>query len=142
LLDRLYAREFSWTVPNDDNRVEDGLDLRAEFTGGPHHDVNHRGVTVLEIIVGLSRRLQFNAEGNAKDWAWKLIENIGLDSMNDPLSGRDEQMIADVLDQVIWRTYDRNGNGGFFPLVDPPEDQTRVEIWYQMSAYIYENSYN
>lgn len=140
LLEKLYEREFSWTVPNDDNRVEDGLDLRAEFTGGPHHDVNDKGVSVLEIIVGLSRRLEFNAEGNAKDWAWTLIGNIGLDKMKDPLRIVDENIIDEVLDQLIWRTYDRDGQGGFFPLAEPQEDQTKLEIWYQMSAYIYENS--
>ena len=28
--------------------------------------------------------------------------------------------------------------GGFFPLAFPKEDQTKVEIWYQMSGYLEE----
>ena len=31
LFSRLYDTEFVWLVPNDDNRVQDGLELRREF---------------------------------------------------------------------------------------------------------------
>ena len=29
LFERLHNAEFVWTIPNDDNRVQDGLDLRV-----------------------------------------------------------------------------------------------------------------
>jgi hypothetical protein len=32
-----------------------------------------------------------------------------------------------------------NGTGGLFPLKMPKVNQRRVEIWYQMSAFIEEN---
>ena len=31
LAKQLYAKEFVWFIPNDDNRLEDGRDLRFEF---------------------------------------------------------------------------------------------------------------
>jgi hypothetical protein len=34
LFGMLYATEFEWTVSGDDNRVQDGLDLRGYFSGG------------------------------------------------------------------------------------------------------------
>jgi hypothetical protein len=37
------------------------------------------------------------------------------------------------------REYFPSGKGGLFPLENPREDQTKVEIWYQMHAYVMEN---
>ncbi len=31
LLNILFAKDFVWLVPNDDNRIADGLDIRAEW---------------------------------------------------------------------------------------------------------------
>jgi len=39
---------------------------------------------------------------------------------------------------LIWRDYHADGRGGFFPLTNPDTDQTKVEIWYQMNAYVTE----
>jgi hypothetical protein len=135
LLNHLHRREFVWTVPHDDNRVADGFDLRAEFLRGGRYDFPF-GVSVLEVIVALSRRLEFNAEGDAREWAWQLIRNLRLHRMHDPLSHTKEVRIDEILDALIWRTYRPNGAGGFFPLKHTDEDQTKVEIWYQMSQYI------
>lgn len=136
----MHDREFVWTVPNDDNRIEDGFELRAEFCGGADHSL-HFGVSFLEVLVGLSRRVAWTAEGVARNWAWQLIVNIGLDKMCDPLTTNKRNRIIDTLDVLIWRQYDRNGKGGFFPLANPVEDQTKVEIWYQMHAFLNEQLY-
>lgn len=136
----LHSKEFVWVVPNDDNRVEDGLDLRSEFLGGAHFDVIQDGCSVLEVLVGLSRRLAFNADGDPRLWAWRLIENLGLDKMWDPLSSMNENKIDDILENMIWRQFERDGQGSFFPLKYARDDQTQVELWYQMNAYINENS--
>jgi hypothetical protein len=58
--------------------------------------------------------------------------------MADPLDRRKARKAEEILDAVIWRTYLPNGQGGFFPLIDFEEDQTQVELWYQMSAFIRE----
>ena len=34
LFELMHNLEFVWTVPNDDNRVQDGWDLRPEFANG------------------------------------------------------------------------------------------------------------
>ena len=34
--------------------------------------------------------------------------------------------------------YERDGQGGFFPLKYPTEDQTKKEIWDQMNLYVNE----
>lgn len=135
----LHNTEFIWIVPNDDNRMVDGLDLRREY----FHDIGRRGsmvrpVSVLEVLVALSRRLAWLASGSAEGWAWQLFCNLGLHHYRDPLSQRKVQEVNDILYALIWRTYHPDGTGGFFPLTRPSCDQTRVEIWYQMHAYVKE----
>ena len=61
LLRQLYSKEFVWLVPNDDNRVEDGRDLRYEFLHETGHTRASRewlamGCSFLEMLVALSRR--------------------------------------------------------------------------------------
>ncbi len=47
--------------------------------------------------------------------------------------------IDDILERLIWRQYQEDGQGGFFPLAWPEQDQREVELWYQMNAYLAEN---
>lgn len=143
LLKQLYTTEFVWFIPNDDNRVEDGRCLRHEFLqneGLFPVDPNwmHLGCSMLEMLIGLSRRLAFEAEGEPAAWFWKLIENVGLEYYNDNMPYQEEQ-VDEVLKRIIFRTYRRNGEGGLFPLRHAREDQTRVELWYQLNAYLIEN---
>lgn len=148
LFEVMHNTEFTWFVPNDDNRVHDGLDLRTEFLygthGAPSHEVlqyrlmTKKGATFLEVLIALSRRCAFIAGGEPQFWAWKLIENLHLNNMNDPLTDRKLAKVISILDAVIWRTYEKDGEGGFFPLNWPKEDQTKVEIWYQMNKYVIE----
>jgi len=142
LMGQLHSKEFVWVVPNDDNRLEDAMDLRHQF-------LNETGITnpgellmgvpplsVLEVILGLSIRCAFNGGGYPPHWAWRLIENLDLHNMSDPLSTRKQEKVDDILDTFIWRQYEYDGVGGLFPLAHPKEDQRKVEIWYQMNAYL------
>lgn len=148
LFERMHNTEFIWFVPNDDNRIHDGLDLRTEFIHDTHGwstekildlDLMHqKGASFLEVLIALSRRAAFTCGGEAQFWAWHLIENIDLQKMSDPLTNEKIAKIDDVFDTVIWRTYQYNGEGGFFPLNWPTEDQTKVEIWYQLNKYALE----
>lgn len=92
---------------------------------------------MFELLVGLSRRLSFEAEGRVHQWFWILLNNIGLAGCNDKAEWDDKEVDA-ILDQVICRTYKPDGRGGLFPLNKPTQDQTQVELWYQLQAYILE----
>lgn len=146
----LFTKEFVWIVPNDENRLEDGKDLRQEFVD----ELNLRnvdqvwmnlGCSVLEMLVALSRRLAFEGEGESSSWFWIMIENLGLNRYNDRKKSRSrqfpEQEIHEIVERLIWRNYDHDGNGGLFPLRNPQDDQRKVEIWYQLCSYIVERSY-
>jgi hypothetical protein len=140
LFEIMHSMEFVWIVPNDDNRIADGLDVRIEWMADREASGLQGPVSFLEMLVGLSRRAEFlRDEMTAKQWAWHLICNIELNQMWDPLSQRKRQKCIDTLERVIWRTYKRNGSGGLFPLHRPQHDQRKVELWYQLNAYVMEN---
>lgn len=138
LFERMHNLEFVWTVPNDNNRIQDGLDLRYEFLNENPGRLTSNGASFLEVLVALSRRVAFTAGGDAPRWAWKLIKNLRLNKAYDPWTAQKAHSTEEILEAVIWRTYRRDGQGGFFPLKNPSEDQTKVEIWYQMNAYVIE----
>lgn len=144
LFKQLYTTEFIWFVPNDDNRVEDGRDLRYEFFD--IYDIDDEdewlglGCSFLELLFGLARRLTFEAEHDVNYWFWVLLNNLDLSQYNDETYSEKsaEGKIGNVVDDVIWRTYSPDGSGGLFPLKNADQDQRDVELWYQLSAYVIE----
>ncbi|QPL14707.1 hypothetical protein SEA_SCHWARTZ33_62 [Gordonia phage Schwartz33] len=148
LLRLLYKTEFVWIVANDDNRMEDGRDLRREFIeeydlDEPDSEWLTIGCSMLEMLISLSRRLSFEDEeedDTTIEWFWHLLANIGLRIFNDEqlVTTEQEAYVCHILEEVIWRNYHSNGRGGLFPLRDPQEDQRCVELWYQLSGYLAE----
>lgn len=141
LLRCLYTTPFTWFVPNDDNRAEDGRELRYEFieeTGISH--VNDEWLdldcSVLEMLIALSRRLAFEAEGQPRAWFWHLLHNLEIDALTDDIAPFPQQRVDHIVHVMMARTYRKDGHGGLFPLRHAQEDQTRVEIWYQLAAYL------
>ena len=140
LLRQLYSTEFVWFIPNDDNRAEDGRALREEFMAqkvvlDADPEWLNLGCSFLEMLIGLSRRLSFEADGSSRGWFWHLIKTLGLMACTDANPCRAEY-VSLVVDTVIWRTYEPNGQGGLFPLKHTDHDQRMVEIWYQLSEYL------
>lgn len=140
LFEIMHSIEFIWIVPNDDNRQVDGLDVRVQWM----EQRNARGlqgpVSFLEMLVGLTRRANFlRDELSPKEWGQELINNLDLDQMWDPLSQRKRQKSIKIVEGVVWRTYRRDGHGGLFPLTRPRYDQRKVELWYQLNAYVMEH---
>lgn len=142
----LHTKEFIWLIPNDDNRMEDGRDLRYEFMTKKNVEADEDwldlGCSFLEMLLALCHRLSFEAGGSTRDWFWQLMENLNLHAFNDnhfQLS-QQEVYVHSVVDTVIWRSYRKTGRGGLFPLssVRRHEDQREVELWYQLSSYLLE----
>jgi hypothetical protein len=144
LLTIWHETEFVWLIPNDDNRLRDGLDLRHQFLDGHRTrrkiDIESFGpVSMLEVLIALSRRLSFQISAEPELCAHALLRNLGMHKMVDPLSRYKANKAREILNNLIWRTYEPDGTGGFFPLAFPPGDQRKVEIWYQMHAFVIEN---
>lgn len=141
----LHQTEFVFLVLGDDNRVEDGIDLRTEF----FHDVPAEDdglflaqpCSVFEMLIAFSRRASFETDDPPHYWFWTMLSNLGLSGLNDNRLVNTKN-VQDVIDWFVWRRYDRNGNGGLFPLLNPRKHQARVELWYQFNQYVIEQRYN
>lgn len=151
----LFVKEYTWFIPNDDNRVADGKALRLEFldaTGfvlnDPHELWLNLGCSMLEMYIALARRVAFETDMTALEWFWRIMQNLELDLFNDEVYETSvralraiQEEVEEVSNRVIERTYSPDGVGGLFPLRSPHHDQRRVELWYQMSEYLLEGLY-
>lgn len=145
LCGQLYNTKFDWFVPNDDNRITDGLQLRQEyledFEDGIVTDMLYSDCSVLEVIIGICYRFSYDSMLDIDDCFWDIINNLGLESHTDNnYTKTSETNVSKKVERFINRTYAKTGDGGLFPLNNPKEDQTKIEIWYQMSAYLMENN--
>ena len=146
----LHSLEFRAKLPADQNRGMDGMQLRVDFMErhGAYGSSSNRGAcTMLEFLIGIAKHMSFLMNGNVSDhrtayYFWVLIRNLGLNKCTDDnwytING--EFYTEDAVYRVLDRQYDRNGKGGLFPLRHTSQDQRKVEIWYQMHAWLNENS--
>lgn len=149
----LFDTIFDVKLPMDTNRFIDGIQLRELFLTENHYlnntffenIINDRPCSVLEVLIALAIRCDENImyDGEIGDrsykWFWIMIENLGLDILDVFI---DEEIYSELYLKVlnfIDRNYEKNGQGGLFPLKNPKKDQRKVEIWYQMNEFLIEN---
>ena len=149
LLRHLYNVDFYSNIRNDDNRAEDGKKLREIFQDNRKGErisssIFGKPCTVLEMLIGLSFRMENELEHgpNRKDACecfWILLKNLNIDWCNDIEYYYTNNSIERNINDLLERSYCRNGQGGLFPLERTTKDQRDVEIWYQMQEYLIEN---
>ena len=152
LAEVLHNRAFESFVDNDENRESDGTAFREVFCDEEGYEWgNSRFVfepcTMLELMLGLAKHLDFMEPGSEIDdtgigvWFWRLAANAGLNHLSDDYCAgipRATDFINAVCDRIIYRRYSADGQGSFFPMVDPPSDARQMELWYQMNEYMIE----
>lgn len=142
----LFKIEFRYSIDKDENRIYDAVVFRKDFYGFTGIDADDLGLpacTVLEVLIGLSRRLSEDVLGDEdeknlkKHWFWTWIYNLGL--MN--YKGKNYNEIEVGTRVAVWlnRDFCYDGLGSPFPLVEPPCDQRECEIWKQVMLYLAEN---
>jgi len=149
LLRKLYTTEFYWFVPNDDNRLEDGKELRLEFlSSSRRHFADPYGLwrdlecSMLEMLIALARMAEFESSRSSIEWFWRFLHNLELDKYSDLIYEISiEEEVEEVCDRVCSRRYSYDGEGGLFPLQHATCDQREVELWYQLSSYLLEGHY-
>ena len=139
----------SKAVPMDENRIYDGFAMRVRFIGkyGEVGSSTNRGpCTMFEFLVGISEKMGFlmgdeNGESKTSEYFWHLIRNMRLlkltDDEFDELNG--EFFVEEAVQRILDRNYGYDGDGGLFPLRRANVDQRKVEIWYQMQAWLNEH---
>lgn len=135
----LYTTEFIELVPEDQNRAEDGVELRTYFLretrAQNESEWFYSPCSILEMLIAFSNRASFQMDQPAKDWFWHFMNNLRLDDYRQ-VSINDEIVIRDILHTFVWRTYREDGDGGLFPISSTRHDQRKVEIWYQFCEYL------
>jgi hypothetical protein len=137
----LYNTEFVWLIPGDDDRAEDGVELRQHFLdasliASEHHTWTHLSCSVFEMLLAFSQRCEFATDVAFLEWFWEFIRNLGLSTFNDATYDEDWTKVDEILYNFVWRQYDYNGQGGICPLEISHRDQTEVEVWYQFCDYL------
>ena len=149
LLNRLNEIPFTYILPMDENRKEDGLDLRYRF--GHENGISDKEIanrldisecSVLEMMVALAIHCEENIMDDPEfgdrtgKWFCEMLGNLGLSSMDD--QRYNQQYVDAHIDIFLHRRYDPDGRGGLFHLRRCTEDLRNVQIWYQMNWYLNE----
>lgn len=133
LMRALFEKEFYSLVQYDENREEDGLNLREDYFNGSEDGV----CSVLEMMVALAIRCSYDILYNVADAAtvfWDMIRNLGLDEATDLRF--DEDSVDVILDRFLDREYGKDGSGGLFYRGNHTKiDMRNEEIWWQMQLY-------
>ena len=144
LLTFLYETDFRYSILKDQNRAEDGMDLRYRFsrqTGIEDAELYLDGnCSVLEMMIALAIRCEETlmddpTRGNRTgQWFWGMIANLGLGSVTD--SQFDNRQVREVISRFLDREYAPDGKGGLFYIPGCSDDLRNVEIWSQLCWYL------
>lgn len=143
LLSHLHNIEFTWFVPYDDNRADDGIQLRRRYAISQDDMTLTRYLkgpcSVFEMMVALAKRCEEIMDdallGNRiGQWFWGMIHNLGLTPMRD--SNFDTEYVDTVIARFLDREYEQDGSGGLFTVKNCDVDMRTVEIWRQLSWYL------
>ena len=147
LLFLLFSIDFTYDLPMDGNRYEDGIDLRYRFAdekGYPQryaaHWLDDVPCSVLEMMVALCLRIEEHITGNPDDgdktseWFKDMLKTSGLYNFADDRYS--ERTSIAIIQDILTHNYARNGDGGLFKLRHTRKDLRQVEIWYQAMWYI------
>jgi hypothetical protein len=142
----MLRKAYYFIIPNDENRADDGLYLRDIYMGlNPKNNVPEGPCSFLEFLIGVACRLsEMLAEGEpipVADYFWELASRLNLtDYTNDTYSDDSTTFMVDlIMTDYMDRKCGRCGEGGLFPLRPPCRNQTKVEVWYQLNAYLAQN---
>ena len=147
LLAYLHSIEFTYSIPRDKNRAEDGIEFRYHFGNIKGYSdriiskyIDDKPCSVLEMIVALAFRVENeimddSTYGNRTgQWFWNMIVSLGLGNMND--DNFDESYTRKVIYSFLNHEYEKNGRGGLFTIPDCQYDMRTVEIWTQFMWYL------
>lgn len=144
LLSYLHSITFNYSIPNDVNRADDGIDLRYRFAlMHDYLDVPEcldGPCSVFEMMVALAIRCEEsimddpNIGDRTGQWFWEMIKNLGLKPMSDDRFDKD--VVDNIIDRFLNREYEPDGRGGLFRIRQCKYDLRTVEIWYQLCWYL------
>ncbi len=148
LFKTLHNIDFYYIIDRDDNRDEDGYDLRNDYKipkefVSMREEFYSRKTSVFEMLIALSIRVNDEIIGDPSDehpeyFFIEMLDNLfGSLKRNNHLN--DQNYIIDIVNKWLNRDFRDDGFGSPFPVTHDLRDQTKLEIWDQMMSYINEN---
>ena len=143
LFEFLHQVEFTYFVPFDENRAQDGISLRYRYC--VRHDcveLKHYldgPCSVREMMVALALRCEEIMSDPRKgdrttQWFWGMLTNLGISGMYD--TNFNEWLVNDCVTRFLEREYEPDGRGGLFRIRGWNRDAREAEIWHQLLAYL------
>lgn len=150
LLLKLHNTPFTYLKTNillsrDSSREDDGLELRTDFLEDSKNNItNIEGeCSIFEMLIALARRIDDlcteSADNKIYYYFYKLLTNLNLWKYDD--DNWDEESVEKILKDFMSRKYDKNGNGGLFPILNYNGDMRKIDIAMQMHHYLNYNNY-
>lgn len=149
LLRHLHDIPFYSIMERDENRIADGMSLRSEFgyqKGYTDEEIivylDDVPCSVLEVMVALAVRCekQFMSDITYGDrtgqWFMAMLGSLRIGSMYNV--NYNEKYVDNVVQKLLDRQYEYDGDGGLFHLRHPERDMRTIEIWAQMCDYLNE----
>lgn len=141
----LHDVDFEWLIDMDENRAQDGIDLRDKFSreyGYSREDAQYleKPCSMLEMMVALAIRAEHtimddpDVGNRTGQWFWEMISSLGLGRMDDSHFNRAKT--KRIINRFLVREYEPNGKGGLFTIPDCKYDLRDVDIWYQINWYL------
>ena len=138
----LHNTDFTYDLPMDGNRYEDGVSLRYRYayvTDQPEHrvaeEIDNRPCSVFEMMVALALRMEEDVmaqpDGDrTATWFREMLSSLGIGDMTNERF--DELRVRRTINNFLRRDYEKTGRGGLFTIDNVPDrDLRKVEIWYQ-----------
>jgi hypothetical protein len=147
LLRELFGIKFYSIIKYDEDRGMDGMLLRDEWADlvGYEGSLDFGVANVLEVLVGIARRIEFQLFGTQyiDEWDdvrifWELIRNLGFEEMFGTLSRYTFDTIGENVTHFLDRDYFCHRNCNIFMYDDVPKDLQKLNIWSQMGIYVRE----
>ena len=148
LLMHLHSTQFRYSIPKDEDRAGEGVNLRWRFVcensfGYQPHVLLAElegPCSVLEMMIALAIHCEEhimddpNIGDRTGQWFWGMVTSLGLGGMTDDRF--DRKFVEDSVTRFLDRQYEPNGKGGLFKIRNCKHDLRKVEIFYQLCWYL------
>lgn len=142
----LHNFEFVSYIRGDENRINDGIQLRRRFSIDSGYEDNYLSsylkepCSVLEMMLALAIRCEETIMDDPKkgnrtgQWFWNMVINLGLGAMTD--YNYEKDYVENVLNKFVNREYEPDGRGGLFTIRNCNKDLRKIDIWCQLCWYL------
>jgi hypothetical protein len=134
LLKYLFNTDYYWSIPMDEDRAADGVDLRYRFVVECGEDLEASYMylsgppSVLEVLIALSIKMEYIARGSielskAGQWFWGMIKCLNI------FDYYDGNFNSEEVEYCLNRWFENEDNASIFP-------NGHGELWSQAMNFL------